>query len=69
MLYENWSIPDTIFSTDACLTGCGVFYNGKYFHSDFPENISNQIFFIAVLELFGIILAFRLGQVNLKVKG
>ena len=31
--------PDEIFSTDACLSGCGGFSGSEFFHSEFPEFI------------------------------
>ena len=43
MEFENWSKPDAIFSSDSCLTGCGGFWNGCYFHAEFPERILEQI--------------------------
>lgn len=33
MEYENWSEPDAMFSSDSCLTACGGFWNGCYFHA------------------------------------
>lgn len=42
MLYEEWSCPDEIFSSDACLSGCGGFWKGKFFHSKFPANLVRE---------------------------
>ena len=34
---DFWSKPDSWISTDACLSGGGGYFNGKYFHFDFSE--------------------------------
>ena len=60
MEYENWSEPDAIFSSDSCLTACGGFWNGCYFHAKFPDNILNQSFHIGVLEMLAIIISLKL---------
>ena len=31
MYYEEWSRPDEIFSSDACLTGCGGWFKENFF--------------------------------------
>jgi hypothetical protein len=60
MLYDNWSKPDEIFSTDACLQGIGGFCDGKYFHADLPKFILEENYSICVLELLGIVVALKL---------
>ncbi|XP_078582514.1 uncharacterized protein LOC144865570 [Branchiostoma floridae x Branchiostoma japonicum] len=37
----GWSDADAVFSSDACLSGCGGFCNtsGEYFHATFPPNL------------------------------
>ena len=42
MLYEEWSEPDSLYSSDSCLIGCGGFWEGKYFHAAFPQKIINK---------------------------
>ena len=43
MFPENkWFAPDTLISTDSCLTGCGGWSQGDYFHSKFPTKILNN---------------------------
>lgn len=37
MITEEWTQPDAIFSSDSCLTGCGGFWQGSYFHVQFPN--------------------------------
>ena len=32
-----WSTTDGIFSTDACLTGCGGLTSSQFFHCEFPS--------------------------------
>ena len=60
MLYDDWSKPDAIFSTDSCLTGCGGFFDGKYFHSKFPEKVQEIGLDINMLELIAVIVALKL---------
>ncbi len=38
----DWSKPDEILASDACLVGAGGWFNGKYFHCSFPEFIQAQ---------------------------
>ena len=38
----NWSSPGEVFSTDACLRGCGGTSARQYFHAEFPEFILAQ---------------------------
>ena len=38
----NWAAPDTVISTDATPTTCGGWADGEYWHSHFPEHISNM---------------------------
>ena len=43
MFPENkWFAPDTLICTDSCLTGCGGWSQGDYFHSKFPTKILNN---------------------------
>ena len=34
----NWEQPDSVFSTNACLTGGGGWNKEHYFHIKFPES-------------------------------
>ena len=52
---EAWSGADEVFSSDSCLTGCGGFWKGKYFHSIFPEFILKQKMHIAGLEMLSLV--------------
>ena len=42
MILEEWSNPDEIFSSDSCLSGCGGFWLGNYFHTNFPDVIEKK---------------------------
>ena len=37
MSYGDWSSPDEIISTGACLTGAGGYFKGKFFHVKFNK--------------------------------
>ena len=60
MLLEEWSDPDEIFSSDACLSGCGGFWKGKYFHTLFPLSYTKQKYHINILEMISIIICTKL---------
>ena len=55
-----WSTPDGIFSTDACLTGCGGMSAEQYFHVEFPSDVLLRFTAIHHLEALAIVIAFRL---------
>ena len=59
MIYEDWCQPDSIFSSDSCLSGCGGFWQGHYFHPVFPDFIQNRKFNINVLEMLSIIICLK----------
>ena len=60
MLYEEWCQPDSIFSSDSCLSGCGGFWQGSYFHTIFPDFILERNLNINVLEMLSIIVCLKL---------
>ena len=60
MIYEEWCQPDFIFSSDACLSGCGGFWQGNYFHSIFPEFILRKKLNINILEMLSIIICLKI---------
>ncbi|MEW8487699.1 MAG: hypothetical protein AB2705_21160, partial [Candidatus Thiodiazotropha sp.] len=39
---ESRSNPDEIFSCDACLIGCGAWFDGSYFHCEFTSFVLSQ---------------------------
>ena len=55
----RWSEPDTVFATDACLTGCGGVCGDEYFQSEFPAAISQSALHISALEMLTVILAVK----------
>lgn len=52
-----WSIPDGIFSADACLTACGGLTSSQFFHCEFPSAILAQFPSIHHLEALAILVA------------
>ena len=49
-----------MFTTDACLTGCGGLCGDQYFHAAFPSFVVQQTLDINCLELLTIIVALKL---------
>lgn len=68
MVYEEWSEPDRVCSSDACLHSCGGFCSGKYFHTKFPENFKTRNYNITILEMFAIIICLKLWGSDFKGK-
>ena len=54
-----WSNLDGIFSTDACLTGCGGLTSSQFFHCEFPSAILAKFPSIHHLEVLAILVAYR----------
>jgi hypothetical protein len=69
MSVEEWSKPDEILASDACLVGAGGWYNGNYFHCNFPDFIQNQGLHINALELLTVIVCMKLWGLSGKVNG
>ena len=57
---QLWSAPDSIFSTDACLTRCGGMSSEQYFHVEFPPQVLLRFTAIHLLEALAIVIALRL---------
>ena len=68
MMIEEFSKPDEIFSCDSCLTSCGGFWEGHFFHAVFPEKIKERGYHINILEMLAVILCLRLWGSNFKGK-
>ena len=68
MFYEEWSEPDMICSSDACLLACGGFCSGKYYHTKFPDIFHTRKYNITILEMFAIIICLKLWGNNFKGK-
>ena len=63
----NWTKPDEELATDSCLTGCGGWLNGNYFHGKYPDWLTSQTnVSINELETMAIIVAFKLWGSKLK---
>ena len=56
---DEFSEPNSIISTDTCLCGCGSWFAGRYFHSDFPLFIKEQELHINALEMLTIVVALK----------
>ena len=61
MSIEEWSEPDAVLASDACLIGCGAWSeeSRQFFHSTFPECISKLGLHISDLELLSIVVAIK----------
>jgi hypothetical protein len=63
------SNPDAVFSTDACLSGCGGLCGNEYFHSAFPQSLLARKLDINSLELLAVVISCKLwGQTWGKLK-
>lgn len=60
MSLEDWSSPDEIFSSDACLEGFGAITSNQYFHAVFPSDITKDQLHINCLELLAIVVAVKI---------
>jgi len=60
MLEEQWSEPDSVISTDACLTGGGGWMLGRYFSSVFPKDVLKLDLHINALELLTLLVSLKL---------
>jgi hypothetical protein len=54
---DNWSSPDEIIASDACLVGCGATCGREFFHKVFPEAIVAEMLHINALELLALVVA------------
>lgn len=66
--YGEWWQADSVFTSDACLTGCGGFCGNLYFHSEFPSFVVEQSLHISALELLTVVVSLKLWGVHLKGK-
>lgn len=58
MALEEWSAPDQVFASDACLTGYGCWYaeDSQFIHGTFPADILDQQLSINALEMLAIMI-------------
>lgn len=68
MQTEEWSEPDSVFSSDSCLEGCGGFWMGHFFHTQFPQCLKGGKFHITALEIIAIIISLKLWGSKFKGK-
>ena len=59
MPWQKWSAPDEVVATDACLQGCGAWFNShqEFFHAQFPESVTSRNLSINALELLTAVVA------------
>lgn len=58
--FNEWSQPDSVLATDACLVGGGGVFNNNYFHFVFSEAVLIEAKHINSLELLTITVALKL---------
>ncbi len=68
MAVEEWSEPDQVVASDACLGGCGGVSGDACFHSVFPPFISEQDLHINALEMLALMVCMKLWCSNWKGK-
>jgi hypothetical protein len=59
MSLGDWSHPDEVFSSDACLQGCGGFWKGNFFHTMFPDFINHKNLHIGALEMLSLVICLK----------
>lgn len=64
MLLEEWSHPDAVMASDACLIGCGAWFGAHrlYYHTVFPPCIKERFpskHHISQLELLAVVLTMK----------
>ena len=65
---EEWSKPDESLASDSCLVGCGAFFNGRFFHTQFPEFVKKQNLHINALELLTVVVTLKVWGYLIKGK-
>ena len=68
MLYEKWPNADEVFSSDACLKGCGGFWQESYFHASYPSEFMENNNSINILEMYAIIMCLKLWGEKFRCK-
>lgn len=70
ILNDRWSAPDVVFSSDACMTGCGAWcgQTRTFFKTPFPEHVLNETHHINQLELVTIVVALKFWACHWKGK-
>ena len=68
MAVEEWYKPDEIFATDACLDGCGAFFQRRFFQSRFPVFIRERQLHINALAMLALVVSLKVWSPWLKGK-
>jgi hypothetical protein len=68
MSLENWSSPDQVLSSDACLDGFGAKSSNQFFHAIFPSFIKENQLHINCLEILAIVIATKIWGHKIKGK-
>jgi hypothetical protein len=68
MLSEEWARADQVFSVDSCLTSCGGWMNGRYFHCSFPDFILSENLHINLCEMLTVVVALKAWGSNFSGK-
>ncbi|XP_052778852.1 uncharacterized protein LOC128216331 [Mya arenaria] len=65
MKTSQWSTVDQVFSSDACLSGCGAINQcGEFFHKTFPKCVLEACSNIAQFECISVVVALKLWSVK-----
>jgi hypothetical protein len=68
MMRKKWSKPDGIFTSDACLSGCGGMLKERLFHVEFPHSILDEHLHINALEMLSVIACLKMWGTKFKGK-
>ena len=52
---DEWSESNQLAASDACLSGCGSFSQGRFFHAACPDFILTQTLYKNCLEMLSIV--------------
>lgn len=61
-----WIDTDYRFCTDACLSGIGGFFDGRFYHSSYPSFIDSASLTIASLEMLAVTVSVKLWSTELR---
>jgi hypothetical protein len=68
MMKEEWSKPDGIFTSDACLSGCGGMFKEQFFYVEFPHSILDEHLHINALKMLAVIACLKMWGTKYKEK-
>ena len=61
-----WIDTTVRFCTDACISGIGGFFDGRFFHSSYPPFIDTALLSIASVEMLAVIVSLKLWSEELR---